>query len=1041
MDPPRDRISKGATATQDHPDAGVAGLWTELIPDMVDAFRVKHPSSQGFTHFHGTGAARLDRFYISQNAIPYLTNTDILSRRAAEGSNFLSDHRPIRLRFLHRAPMPMPPATQRQRHAPPPTIRTAFLKDQELRNKWQAHAEVIGSEAPMTNGALLHWWPQAKARLATYARQMHNEYRQKCKDRIDAAEKALEEVQIRIAAGDQSAGVELVPSRAAVRRAIREVEGNLHPDKAWLHHREEPHPGLTARLKPRKEVRCGPSLKDGQGRLHSSAEACAQIMVKHYSTIAAPPQTDLQAQQEILAALEDSPRIAKDQDSAQEVTPAEVKAALRRANPTVAPGIDGFKLVLYKAASATFIPLLAKLFSAIGQLSRMPRGFHQGLVIPLHKKGDRTQPANYRPITLLNTDYRILASILSRRLMIPLSEIIDPVQTAFIRGRTSGENIWFLQLLPHVLHAAGRSALIVFCDFQKAYDTVDRQFLLNIMSRLGAGPGLLRWTSLLLSNTASRALVMGKLSPLVTFHAGVRQGCPLAPLLYLFVGQALLLHLRQQGLGITIPSRPIIEAMGTNSGPSEGPPGVNFQAANCIASYRSQRPEAQWTATAVQYADDFKAMINSPSEVPAFLDAMRTFGNASGQQLSQEKTVILPVGVQREMGSNISGIKVVQEAKALGITFKSYIQPPTANWDEMMTSVQTCYQRIAGVGLSAFGRGIASSAYGVSQFLHAAEFTGLPDRVAERMIRCTTALVDRDELPNSESSGQSFAGIRGDLLTAAPRRGGFGAIPLKEHIRAREAKWGIRLLLAGTTKPWTSLAWALLNQVVPKASPAMLALEHIYFTNQVLSRRDISLNISRLPSPLRRLIAAMESLPSLDRKTVDGPTPDWMPVIALFRWRLLRDPLYINWILSQGTLGWAGTAASRPGAIVPLWSYSVALGTCLLSQNQASARGTRYQTFLGEAGVIVPEEEALACLETNLRRLWKLPIPNDKKEVYWRCFLNALPTAARRHCNDPCGCGDPMLRPDRKHHFGDCQSDTGYLYAGDARGAKIHEGP
>ena len=62
-----------------------------------------------------------------------------------------------------------------------------------------------------------------------------------------------------------------------------------------------------------------------------------------------------------------------------------------------------------------------------------------------------------------------------------LPAVIDAEQTAFLPGRRIGENILALQLLPHVLADDGRYALAAFCDFRKAYDTVDRGFLMQVM--------------------------------------------------------------------------------------------------------------------------------------------------------------------------------------------------------------------------------------------------------------------------------------------------------------------------------------------------------------------------------------------------------------------------------------------------------------------------------------------------------------------------------------------------------------------------------
>ena len=107
-----------------------------------------------------------------------------------------------------------------------------------------------------------------------------------------------------------------------------------------------------------------------------------------------------------------------------------------------------------------------------------------------------------------------------------------------------------LQLLPHLLRQQGRSAYAIFCDFRKAYDTVGRGFLLRIMEHLGIGPGFLAWAWLLLRDTRSKALVNGPVG--AAFEAGVRQGLSLPPLLYLFIGQALLCFLKARGVGIDI---------------------------------------------------------------------------------------------------------------------------------------------------------------------------------------------------------------------------------------------------------------------------------------------------------------------------------------------------------------------------------------------------------------------------------------------------------------------------------------------------------
>jgi hypothetical protein len=105
------------------------------------------------------------------------------------------------------------------------------------------------------------------------------------------------------------------------------------------------------------------------------------------------------------------------------------------------------------------------------------------------------------------------------------------------------------------------TALVVLCDFRKAYDTVDRDFLLDVADEMGLGAGFRHWVRLLLSDTRATATVSSAYATPRRFHAGVRQGCPLAPLLYLLVTQTLLAWLDHEGLGIALGSLRLLGTM------------------------------------------------------------------------------------------------------------------------------------------------------------------------------------------------------------------------------------------------------------------------------------------------------------------------------------------------------------------------------------------------------------------------------------------------------------------------------------------------
>ena len=765
----------------------VAATWREHVPpaSMVDIFRKRHPSTVAYSHHHPRGAARLDRFYISTPLEPWVTSTGIGGQVPDPLGDYYSDHRPATLQLL--------PANPRMAPAPPTRrVRMLFAGNMQLLQLFRDKMAELQAAAPIDPHALLAWWPSFKRRMAGECKALNKAARALRLPNSTASAQQLSSLYERVQREGMAAIPELLQQRRrhAATTSAELADASMAQRRRYLHNGERPSPVLTAQLKPPTAAKGVPALRSRSGRLATSPASCAQLTAKYWASVSAQPTTDPAAQQEVLFHLPTGEplRAAAQKLGATEVSMREVSRALRRSRAGTAPGLDTIPLELYRKAPQPLTQLLARVFSAIGATGELPPGFHDGLITVLHKSGDRADPANYRPITLLNTDYRLLAKVLVHRLAPHLPKVIGPEQTAFIKGRSIGDSIHLLQLLPHMLAREKRWALAVFCDFRKAYDTVDRAFLLSILERLGAGAGFLAWLRLLLSNTRASALVNGSISNPELFHAGVRQGCPLAPLLYLFVGLALLCLLKARGVGVV-------------AGGQHHP--------------------------CTQFADDCTPFLQGGSlqelqeRVAAFLAAMHTFQAASGQELNPIKTKLLPIGATHPftLPASIHGLAVVSHASTLGITFNHGTQTPTADWPALRDKVQQSFSRLARLQLSAFGRGFASAAYGTSKLLFHCEYVGLPPNTLMADLDTWTAkLVDGGRSP--QCSNRRFAGVKGQLLAAPPASGGFGALPWREHIRARHAVWGVRLITAGMPQQGRSRSPATADASQQHSTPA-----------------------------------------------------------------------------------------------------------------------------------------------------------------------------------------------------------------------------
>ena len=242
--------------------------------------------------------------------------------------------------------------------------------------------------------------------------------------------------------------------------------------------------------------------------------------------------------------------------------------------------------------------------------------------------------SNWHPITLLNVDYKIASKVIAERLESVLLKLINPDQTGFVKGRYIGQNI---QLLMDALEQTSRQDIlgILLLDFRKAFDTLEWPFIQETLSAFNFGESIKHWVSTFYAKCESSVLNDGFYTEPFPLSRGVRQGCPLSPLLFISGAEFLASRIRQD---------------------------KNIQG---IKIYNHEFKISQ-------FADDTSLLCKDLNLVKDAITLLDTFGRVSGLKLNQSKTKGVWLGPWRFSDSKLLGLKWTKDpVRILGI-FISY---------------------------------------------------------------------------------------------------------------------------------------------------------------------------------------------------------------------------------------------------------------------------------------------------------------------------------------------------------------------------------
>jgi exonuclease III len=221
-------------------------------------------------------------------------------------------------------------------------------------------------------------------------------------------------------------------------------------------------------------------------------------------------------------------------------------AALEDTNNSSA-GHDGIPFSCYRALRVYAAPILFEVFFSLAKGAHPPRGFNFGRLHIIPKDSSYRVDCT-RPINVNNSSNRIITSVVVVVITPTMQVFLEPAQKGFVEGRIGTEHV---EDLNKVFYEAMRDKVdvyVIFLDTKKAFDSIDHAFIELVMYKVGFPQWCITFTMSLFKDVLVFPVTSERTNTSIEIHRGVKQGCPLSPLLFALVYDVLLFFLGIEGI-------------------------------------------------------------------------------------------------------------------------------------------------------------------------------------------------------------------------------------------------------------------------------------------------------------------------------------------------------------------------------------------------------------------------------------------------------------------------------------------------------------
>ncbi|KAL9962757.1 hypothetical protein ACROYT_G031895 [Oculina patagonica] len=630
---------------------------------LTDIWRDLHPSTQRFTWRRNKPEihCRLDFFLISSSLSADALEADILP-------GFKTDHSLITLSLATKS-NPRGPGFWK--------MNSLFLKDLEYINLIKETINEVSNDYKEddTVDAILLWdvmKMQIRANSIKYAKQQKTKQKQtektleteilklelKLEDNISDDEKCEIRTKLEIKKQSLEQAISYKTQGSIIRSRTRWYNEGEKNTKYFF--------GLEKRHYNSKTIR---NLKINDNTVLNSDQEILNEARRFYQTLYTSNNSSTQETtcEDLFFRQNNDCKISDEERKRCEglLTAAECLESLKTMESNKSPGTDGIPAEFYKVFWNDIKSFLLASINASYEKGLLSISQRRGLITLIPKKDKSLcYIKNWRPISLLNCDYKIAAKSVASRIKGVLPSVINSDQTGFQKNRFIGENIRLLNSILSYTDIEKLPGLLLFIDFEKAFDTLEWTFVEKTLKYYNFGNSLVSWIKLFYTDISSCIQNNGWTSDFFNLSRGVRQGCPLSPYLFILCAEI---------LGAAIRRDKLIH-------------GIKISEQECKVS---------------QYADDTTLILDGtkPSLERSFL-LLDIFARMSGLKVNYDKTEALWIGSFKDRTDKLAikqNIKwTFRKVKSLGVWFSTSVEEAAIlNYQEKkekISKILNCWQ-------------------------------------------------------------------------------------------------------------------------------------------------------------------------------------------------------------------------------------------------------------------------------------------------------------------------------------------------------------